>query len=185
MTGPLDPRFPFRATVLVVSDRSATGTHVDESGPAAKETLEAWGAEKVAVEVIPDDPAAIRDRLCGLCDRDRVDLVLTSGGTGLAPRDVTPETTREVVDRDAPGIAELLRRESSRFTPFASLSRGVSGIRGGTLIINLPGSPRGVVQCLGILKPILPHALIQLRGRADGHPPRTPRPPEKRASGPA
>jgi molybdenum cofactor synthesis domain-containing protein len=161
--------------VLVVSDRAAAGTHSDESGPAAEKTLRGWGAETVQVEIVPDDPSAIRDRLRDYADQEGMDLILTSGGTGLAPRDQTPEATRDVLDRGTPGVAELLRRESSRFTRFASLSRGVAGTRGQTLIINLPGSPKSVVQCLEVLEPILPHALRLLRGETVEHAPRTAR----------
>lgn len=163
---------PFRIAILVVSDRAAAGTHVDTSGPAAERLLTERGHRVVCCDLVPDDPDAIRERLLQYADRDRVDLVITSGGTGFAPRDITPEATRGVLERDAPGLAELLRRETAHATATAALGRGVAGIRGATLIVNLPGSPRGVGECLDVLCPLLPHALGVLRGGDAGHAPR-------------
>lgn len=164
----------FRAAVLVVSDRVSRGEAEDRSGKTAQRLLESWGGSVPHLETVPDEVEAIQERLLHYADGDRLDVVVTSGGTGLAPRDVTPEATRAVLEREAPGLSELLRRETARFTPFAALSRGVSGIRGKTLIVNLPGSPRGVEQCLEALRPLVTHAVRVLRGGDPGHDPAGP-----------
>ncbi|MCW5863218.1 MAG: MogA/MoaB family molybdenum cofactor biosynthesis protein [Anaerolineae bacterium] len=156
-----------RVGILTISDRAAAGDYVDESGPAAAAgvtTATGWPIERQAV--IPDDFDAIVRTLRQWCD-DGLELVLTSGGTGFAPRDVTPEATRAVIERDAPGIAEALRAESLRVTRHAMLSRGVAGLRGQTLIINLPGNPRAVRENLDVLLPVLPHALDLLTARPE------------------
>ncbi len=134
------------------------GNREDLSGPEAKKILAEFGFEVVAIEVLPDDRAAIESRLRRACD-ESLHLVVTSGGTGLSPRDVTPEATRAVLEKDAPGIAELMRLESLKVTPRAALSRAIAGVRQSTLIINLPGSVKGVRECLAAVRPILGHAL--------------------------
>lgn len=158
---------PIRVGILTVSDRAARGIYPDESGAALQEWVRAqpgWSVARYAV--VPDDPEAIRQALQVWCDEEGLDLVLTTGGTGFGPRDLTPEATRPLLEREAPGIAEALRFYSLQHTPFAMLSRGVAGIRGRTLIINLPGSPRAVRESMAILAPVLPHAIALLRGES-------------------
>jgi len=160
---------PFRAAVLVVSDRVTAGTHDDESGKSARTLLTQFGFEVVHTDAVPDESDAIEKRLCHYADQDHLDLVITTGGTGFAPRDVTPEATWRIIEREAPGIAELLRRETAASTPLSALSRGVAGIRDHTLIVNLPGNPRGVQDCLSVLRPLFSHGLKILRGETTGH----------------
>jgi molybdenum cofactor synthesis domain-containing protein len=145
--------------LLTISDRGAAGEYEDRSGPLMAEMLaseKGWTVSERAV--IADDQQAIARVLAAWCDLG-LNLILTSGGTGFAPRDVTPEATRQVIEREAPGIAETLRAESLKITRHAMLSRGVAGMRGRTLIINLPGSPKAVQESLEILLPVLPHAM--------------------------
>jgi molybdenum cofactor synthesis domain-containing protein len=151
------------AAVLVVSDRVAAGVQDDASGPALIGRLEeaGWGIE--ACEVSADDIDAIAETLARLADDDRIQLILTSGGTGLALRDVTPDATRRIADREVPGIAEALRARSLEQTPHAMLSRATSAIRRQTLIVNLPGSPRGACATFETLTPVLDHAIALLR----------------------
>lgn len=152
--------------VVTVSDSRAAGRSSDESGDAAEEWLLARGIEPVTRALVADESAAVEVALRGLVT-DAVSIVLTTGGTGLGPRDVTPEATRAVLDREAPGIAELMRAEGLKHTPMAALSRGIVGIAGRTLIVNLPGSVRAVEESLDALEPVFSHALELLRGRTD------------------
>src|SRR2546425_13258310 len=151
-----------KALVLTISDSASMGKRDDLSGPEAKRTLEEAGFDVAAIEILPDERAGIESRL-RLASAEGFLLVVTSGGTGLSPRDVTPEATQAVIDRNVPGIAELMRLESLKITPKAALSRAVAGIRDSTLIINLPGSVKGVRECLAAVRPILPHAVEVLR----------------------
>ena len=148
-----------RFGILTLSDRSASGERVDASGPALADLIRAqnWSVAKQAI--LPDDESAIRAILIEWADSGEVDVILTTGGTGFAPRDITPEATRAVIEREAPGLAETMRAESLKKTPHAMLSRAVAGIRGHTLIVNLPGSPKGAVENLQTMLPVLPHAI--------------------------
>lgn len=154
-----------RAAVITISDKGAAGAREDKSGPALLEALR--GAAQVIEQlVIPDDMGRIKAELSRLADGGGVDLILTTGGTGLAPRDVTPEATLAVVERLVPGIPEAMRAESRKITDRAMLSRAQAGVRGRTLIVNLPGSPKAAVECLQVLLPALGHAVETLRGEA-------------------
>lgn len=155
---------PIRVAVVTVSDKGYAGEREDASGPLLANLLRRIGAEVVSQTIVPDEQAQIEAILVELADEVQVDLVVTTGGTGPAPRDVTPEATQAVVERHMPGLAEVLRLEGYRKTPMAVISRGVSGIRGGTLFVNLPGSPRAVREGMETLAPILPHAIKMLRG---------------------
>ncbi|RLC96331.1 MAG: molybdenum cofactor biosynthesis protein [Chloroflexi bacterium] len=152
--------------ILIASDKGARGERQDESGQAVQECLASLGVRWAKYEVVPDDMETISATLKDWADEGGLDVVFTSGGTGLAPRDVTPEATLAVVERLVPGIAEAMRVEGVKKTPLAMLSRGVAGIRKGTLIVNLPGSPRAVRECLEAVLPALPHAMETLRGEA-------------------
>jgi molybdenum cofactor synthesis domain-containing protein len=157
-----------RTAVLTVSTSVSARRADDASGPALAARAEAAGCEVVAMEVVPDDFALIEDRLNHYVD-DGCDVILTTGGTGFTPDDVTPEATRAVIEREAPGIAEAMRLVSLRKTPMAALSRAVAGIRKGTLIVNFPGSPKAVEECFDVLDPVLGHAVRHLRGEHGGH----------------
>jgi molybdenum cofactor synthesis domain-containing protein len=150
------------ALVLTLSDTAAAGNREDLSGPEAARILTEAGFDLRDVEILPDDRAAIEHRLRSASD-EGISLIVTTGGTGLSPRDVTPDATQAVVDKLIPGITELMRFEGFKSTPRAALSRAVAGVRGSTLIINLPGSVKGVRECLGAVRPILAHALETLR----------------------
>jgi molybdenum cofactor synthesis domain-containing protein len=163
----------YRVGILTISTQGAAGAREDTSGEAIRALVEAEPLRAQIIEraVIADDRAAIERILREWADARNLQLILTTGGTGLSPTDVTPEATRAALDREAPGIAEAMRAESLRHTPFGMLSRGVAGMRGATLIINLPGSPKGVRECLGVIMPALPHALDILTTRVRDHGP--------------
>ena len=153
----------YRFAVLTASDKGARGERQDSSGALIQRTLLPWG-DTVSYRILPDEEDRIAAQLAYFCDTEKVDLVLTTGGTGFSPRDVTPEATRRVIEREVPGIPEALRMESLKKTPRAMLSRGIAGIRGKTLIINLPGSSKAVEEHLSILLPVLEHGLGILKG---------------------
>jgi molybdopterin adenylyltransferase len=148
-----------RIGILTVSDRSSRGERPDTSGPALVAALSDCQLPVEKTTIVPDDPAQIRDVLITWTDLDHLDLILTTGGTGFAPRDITPEATLAVVERLAPGLSEVMRAESLKKTPHAMLSRGVAGIRHRTLIINLPGSPKAAIENLLCILPVLQHAI--------------------------
>lgn len=169
-----------RVGILTASDRASRGEYRDLSGPAIRElVIERLGAEVAQEDVVPDERLVIAAALRTWADDLGLDLVLTTGGTGFAPRDVTPEATLDVVERPAPGLVEAMRAASLRVTPHAMLSRAAAGIRGHTLIVNLPGSLKAVCENLETILPALPHALELLRGEtgADRHPDAAPLPP--------
>ena len=153
-----------RAAVLTVSDRSARGEREDESGPVLAELLLEAVASVVAQEVVSDELEPLAAKLRELADRSDVNLVMTTGGTGLGPRDNTPEATRAVVEREVPGIPEAMRAVTLKQTQTAMLSRGVCGTRSGALVVNLPGSPKAVRECFAVIRPVLAHAVAQLAG---------------------
>lgn len=155
---------PWQAAVITLSDKGARGEREDKSGPAIVQRLEAEGYEVVEQILLADDAAALKTTLTRLADQRQLDLILTTGGTGFGPRDVTPEATMAVATRLAPGIAEAIRAASLAITPRAMLSRAVSVIRGKTLIVNLPGSPKAVCESMDVFLPQMPHALGLLRG---------------------
>lgn len=155
--------------VLTISDSTVAGTREDVSGPLAVDLLRAaLTPDRLLHEVVDDDPGRISAALIRFADHEAIDLIVTSGGTGISPRDHTPQATRAVLDYEVPGLAELMRAVSLQKTPMAALSRAVAGVRGCTLVVNLPGSPKGVRECLESILPVLPHALEQLRSGA-GH----------------
>jgi molybdopterin adenylyltransferase len=153
-----------RAAILTVSDRCARGEAADASGPAVREALEKFGAEIVESALVADEVGPIKERLMRWSDQMNADVVFTVGGTGLGPRDVTPEATEAVVDRRVPGIAEAMRAGSLTKTRWAVLSRATAGVRGRTLIVNLPGSPRGARKCVELVLPVLEHAVEMMAG---------------------
>ena len=152
------------AGVLTISDRSSQGLRQDASGPQLAELLRKHEIEVVWTEVVPDEEPTIRQALIAWADQERADLIITTGGTGLSPRDVTPEATMAVVQRLIPGMAEAMRAASLLKTPHAMISRAVVGVRGKTLVINLPGSPKGAVENLEAVLPTLKHAIAKIQG---------------------
>ncbi|MDF2595386.1 MAG: molybdenum cofactor biosynthesis protein [Clostridia bacterium] len=154
----------FSAAVITASDTGAAGARIDESGKVMQEILEAYGFHIKYYEVIPDDFETIKEKLIYLCDTEKVDLVITTGGTGFSERDVTPEATKEVIKREVPGVSEAIRYYGMQKTPRSMLSRGISGIRDRTLIINLPGSPKAVRESLEGIIDTVHHGLDILKG---------------------
>jgi molybdopterin adenylyltransferase len=154
----------FKAGVLTISDKGSRGERVDESGKTAAEMLKATGFDPVKIKIVPDNIRQIADTLIDWADKQKLSLIVTSGGTGLSPADLTPQAMRSVIDYEVPGIAEAMRAESLKKTPHAMLSRAVAGVRGSCLIINLPGSPRGVQENLNVVLPALKHGLEKLAG---------------------
>jgi molybdopterin adenylyltransferase len=153
-----------KAAVFTISDKGSRGEREDFSGPAVMEMLKAAGAEIVHYEIIPDEVEVIMDRLIQFSKSGVAELIVTTGGTGVSPRDVTPDATKEVIDRELPGMAEAMRAESLKKTPHAMISRAVCGIRGRTLIINLPGSLKGATENLAVVLPAIPHAVEKICG---------------------
>lgn len=154
-----------RVGILTISDRAARGEYADLSGPALREVVKKYFDEEVEMDaIVPDESRKISGTLKKWCDREKLDLILTTGGTGFAPRDITPEATLAVIDKQAPGLIYAMIADSLKKTPHAMLTRMVAGIRGDTLIVNLPGSPQAAVENLQVILPTLPHALELLSG---------------------
>jgi molybdenum cofactor synthesis domain-containing protein len=153
-----------KVAILTISDRGSKGEREDLSGPLIREMVKDLPAEVIHYEIIPDEKGEIIKALRKSADQLKADLILTTGGTGLSPRDVTPDATREVIEKEVPGFSEAMRAESLKKTPHAMISRGISGIRGSSLIVNLPGSPKSVRENLTVILPALPHALSKLKG---------------------
>ena len=154
-----------RVAVVTVSDSAVAGTREDRSGPAVRGRVESFGWTVSGIHLVPDESDQIADTLRRLADSGEVSVVLTTGGTGVALRDVTPEATRGVIEREIPGLGELMRSEGLKFTPKAVLSRALAGVRGRTLIVNLPGSPKGAVESFDAIANLVPHVLDLLEGR--------------------
>jgi len=153
-----------KAGILIISDKGARGLREDESGKVVRRLLEEHGFEVVKQDIVPDDQQQIAETLVRWVDGERISLIITSGGTGLSPRDVTPQATEQVIDYPVPGMAEAMRAESLKKTPHAMISRAMVGVRKASLIINLPGSPRGAEENLSVVLPALDHGLSKLAG---------------------
>ena len=158
-----------RVSILTISDKGWRGQRYDKSGEVIRGSLSALDADVVEYEIVPDEKDVIARKLAEWADRGNIDIIVTTGGTGLAVRDVTPEATLSVVDRVVPGLAEAMRAETFHITPSAILSRAVAGVRGRCLIINLPGSPKAVQECLGVILPVIPHAVEIIKGEVTEH----------------
>jgi molybdopterin adenylyltransferase len=158
-----------RVGVLTISDKGSRGERVDTSGPAIRDAVEGVEGEVQLYEIIPDEREVIAEYLRSWCDDDHVDVIFTTGGTGLAPRDVTVDATLDTVQWLVPGMGEAMRAEGLKFTPMAMISRAVAGVRGKTLIINLPGSEKAVRENIAVVLPVLNHAIDSLRGHTGDH----------------
>ncbi len=158
-----------RIAIVTISDRSARGEREDASGPALAAEVETWGGAVTAREIIPDERRQIQELLTRLADGGETDVILTTGGTGIAERDVTPEATLAVLERRVPGMAEAMRAWSLTVTPYAMLSRAEAGVRGRCLIVNLPGSPKAAVECFRVIAPALNHTVELLQGKTTHH----------------
>ena len=154
-----------KVAILTLSDKGSKGERDDKSGPAIEKIMRKIDASVVSYEIIPDDKSKIKRKLISLCKK--ADLILTTGGTGVSPRDVTPDATREVIDYEIPGMAEAMRMKGLKKTPFAMISRAVAGVKGKTLIINLPGSPKAVKENLSVILPVLSHTIEKLHGSTE------------------
>jgi len=159
----------FTAGILTISDKGSRGQRVDESGKVIRDILSSLDASVTKYEIVPDEVDVIARKLAQWADDDGVDVILTTGGTGLSVRDVTPEATLSIVDKVAPGFVEAMRAETLKVTPFAVLSRAVAGVRGKCLIINLPGSPKAVKECLEVILKVIPHAVEIIKGEVTEH----------------
>jgi len=157
----------FTVGILTISDKGSRGERQDKSGQVIREIFSSMDVRISEYDIVPDEKELIVEKLVKWADEDNLDVVITTGGTGLTPRDVTPEATLAVVDRVVPGFAEAMRAESLKKTPMAMLSRAVVGTRGKCLIINLPGSPQAVRECLQVILPVLPHAVETIKGQSD------------------
>jgi molybdenum cofactor synthesis domain-containing protein len=154
----------YRAGIITVSDKGSQGQRQDLSGPAIAQMLAGSSIEVVRTLIIPDETDRIAAAIVMLADTEKLDFILTTGGTGVSPRDLTPDATLKVIDRELPGMAEAMRQESRKITPHAMISRAVAGIRGRCLIVNLPGSPKGATENLAVILPALKHAIDKIQG---------------------